>query len=163
MKTELYEVWGDTVDGRHLIYAIAVGAVVSLSAFFIAKHLLVGWVASEQMARAYAMLVGIVGCLLGGTLSAVLFKPKRHVVEHQADPAWRAQVLIDLQNEFGDLGKMSDLPPETLAELREMDLYDLFADHEKAQAAGLARAQAPDPQTANGIHQSPARATGSQS
>lgn len=131
MKPDLYEVWGDTVDGRHLIYAIVIGAVVSLSAFFIAQYLLLGWVANAQMARAYAMLVGIVGCLAGGAISARLFKPKRHVVEHQADPAWRAQVLVELQAEFGDLGKMSDLPAATIAELKEMDLYDLFAEHER--------------------------------
>lgn len=131
MKPELYEVWGDTVDGRHLIYSIAIGAVVSLGAFFIAQQLLANWVASQQMARAYAMLVGIVGCLAGGAISAALFKPKRHVIEHQADPAWRAEVLKELESEFGDLGKLSDLPPETIAELHEMDLYQLFAEHEK--------------------------------
>lgn len=146
MKPDLYEVWGDTVDGRHLIYAIAIGAVVSLSAFFIAQYLLLGWVANVQMARAYAMLVGIVGCLAGGAISARLFKPKRHVVEHQADPAWRAQVLVELQAEFGDLGKMSDLPAATIAELKEMDLYDLFAEHERnnpSSEAGNPRASAP--------------------
>jgi hypothetical protein len=134
LKPDLYEVWGDTVDGRHLIYAIAIGAMVSLSAFFIAQYFFVGWVANVQMARAYAMLVGIVGCLAGGVISARLFKPKRHVVEHQADPAWRAQVLIDLQSEYGELGSIADLPAATVAELREMDLYDLFANHESATA-----------------------------
>lgn len=130
MKSDLYELWGDTVNGRHLIYAIAIGASVSLSAFFLAKHLLVGWVDNAQMAKAYAMLVGIVGCLVGGAISAKLFKPKRNVVEHQADPAWRAKVLAELQDEFGDLGSLSDLPAETLAELHEMDLYEVFAEYE---------------------------------
>ena len=132
MKPELFEVWGDTVDGRHLIYSIGIGAIVSLGAFFIAQHLLVGWVDSLQMARAYAMLVGIVGCLAGGAISAALFKPKRNVVEHLADPAWRSTILIELQNEYGPLGSLTDLPPATIAGLREMDLYDLFADYEKA-------------------------------
>lgn len=131
MKPELFEVWGDTVDGRHLIYSIAIGAIVSLGAFFIAQHLLVGWVDSLQMARAYAMLVGIVGCLAGGAICAALFKPKRNVVEHLADPAWRSKILIELQNEYGPLGSLTDLPAATIAELREMDLYDLFADYEK--------------------------------
>jgi hypothetical protein len=131
LKSDLYEVWGDTVDGRHLIYSIAIGAAVSLGAFFTAQHLLMGWVDNAQMAKAYAMLVGIVGCLVGGAISAKLFKPKRNVVEHQADPAWRAQVLSELRAEFGDLGQLSDLPAETLAELHEMDLYELFADDEK--------------------------------
>lgn len=132
MKPDLYEVWGDTVNGRHLTYAIAIGAVVSLSAFFVAQWLLVNWVDSPQMARAYAMLIGIVGCLVGGAISAKLFKPKRHVVEHEADPAWRAEVLKELQSEFGDLGRISDLPAETVAELHELDLYELFADYEKS-------------------------------
>jgi len=131
LKSDLYEVWGDTVNGRHLIYAIAIGAAVSLSAFFLAQHLLLGWVENVQMAKAYAMLVGIVGCLVGGAISAKLFKPKRSVVEHQADPAWRAQVLSELRAEFGDLGQLSDLPADTLAELHEMDLYALFADDER--------------------------------
>ncbi|WP_460125862.1 hypothetical protein [Pseudomonas sp. S2_C03] len=135
MKPQLYEVWGDTVDSRHLIYSIAIGAMVSLGAFFVAQQVLAHWVASAQMARAYAMLVGIVGCLAGGAISAALFKPKRHVVEEQADPAWRAEVLKELQSEFGDLGRLSDLPPETVAELREMDLYELFAEHERTLAA----------------------------
>jgi len=132
MKPELFEVWGDTVDGRHLIYSIGIGAIVSLGAFFSARYLLVGWVDSMQMARAYAMLVGIVGCLAGGAISATLFKPKRNVIEHLADPAWRSKILIELQNEFGPLGSLSDLPSATIAELREMDLYDLFADYERS-------------------------------
>ncbi|MFS2156692.1 hypothetical protein ACCD10_04960 [Pseudomonas sp. Pseusp122] len=131
MKPELYEVWGDTVDGRHLLYSILIGAAVSLGAFFTAQQLFLGWIASEQMARAYAMLVGIIGCLAGGALSALLFKPKRNVVEHQADPAWRGQVLLELQEEFGDLGRLADLPAATVAELHEMDLYQLFADYER--------------------------------
>lgn len=145
MKPELYEVWGDTVDGRHLLYSILIGAAISLGAFFSTQQLFLGWVASEQMARAYAMLVGIIGCLAGGALSALLFKPKRHVVEHQADPAWRAQVLLELQEEFGDLGRLADLPPATVAELHEMDLYQLFADYERDL-----KSPHPSPETAPG-------------
>jgi hypothetical protein len=137
LKSDLYEVWGDTVNGRHLMYSIAIGATVSLGAFFAAAQVLSGWVENAQMARAYAMLVGIVGCLVGGAISAKLFKPKRNVMEHEADPAWRDRVLAELQSEFGDLGKLSDLPPETIAELKEMDLYDLFADYEKKNPAQI--------------------------
>lgn len=136
-KSQLYEVWGDTVDGRHLVYSILIGAGVSLSAFFLAQKLLIGLVESVQMARAYAMLIGILGCLAGGAISALLFKPKRNVVEHLADPAWRSTVIRDLQSEFGDLGRLADLPPAVIAELRELDLYDLFAEHEASLASRL--------------------------
>ena len=126
----LYEVWGDTVDSRHLLAAIAVGAACSLGAFFLAEHLLTGWVESTQMARAYAMLLGIPGSLLGGGVSACLFKPKRHVVEHITDPAWRLQVIEELRAEYGGIGQLSDLPPEVRAELRELGLEQLFDDAE---------------------------------
>ena len=105
----LYEVWGDTVDSRHLLAAIAIGAACSLGTFFLAEHLLTGWVESSQMARAYAMLLGILGSLLGGGVSACLFKPKRHVVEHVADPAWRQQVLEELRSEYGGIGQLGNI------------------------------------------------------
>ena len=108
----LYEVWGDTVDSRHLLAAIAVGAACSLGTFFLAEHLLTGWVESTQMARAYAMLLGILGSLLGGGISAWLFKPKRHVVEQVSDPAWRLQVIEELRAEYGGLGQLAGLQGE---------------------------------------------------
>ena len=98
------------------------------------------------MARAYAMLVGILGCLGAGAISACLFKPKRIVVVHQADPAQRAQLLLELKEEFGDLGRLADLPASTVAELKEMDLYELFAAEERA--ASSVRAEAPRAKTA---------------
>ncbi|MGV6477291.1 hypothetical protein [Azotobacter vinelandii] len=138
----LYEVWGDTVDSRHLVSAIVIGALCSLSAFFLAERLLTGWVESAQMARAYAMLLGILGSLLGGTLSACLFKPKRNVLEHVADPAWRQQVIEELRAEYGEIGELSDLPPEVLAELRELGLDTLF-DCTQPSRSTAARATAP--------------------
>lgn len=135
MKTdELYEVWGDTVDRRHLAMAMAIGATVSLATFFVAQTLLLSLVESAQMARAYAMLVGILGCLAGGIISAWLFKPKRDVVEGAADPAFRQQVLADLQAEHGTLGRLDELPAEVIAELRELALYDLFAEAQASEA-----------------------------
>lgn len=132
-KLELYEVWGDTVDSGHLIMSILIGACVSLGTFYLAQYLLLGVVESEQMARAYAMLTGILGCLAGGVISAVLFKPKREVVEHLADLTFRQQVLADLAAEHGTLGRLDELPPEVVAEMRELALYDLFREAEAAE------------------------------
>ncbi len=36
----LYELWGDTVDSRHLVLAILISAVVSLGTYALASHLL---------------------------------------------------------------------------------------------------------------------------
>ncbi|GGJ91436.1 hypothetical protein [Pseudomonas matsuisoli] len=125
---DLYEVWGDTIDARHLILAIVVGAVVSLGAYTIGLWVLSHLVESAQMAKAYAMLFGILGCLGGGAISALLFKPKRNVVEHVADPAFRQQVVNDLLKEYGSLGRLEDTSPEVAAELHELELYELFRE-----------------------------------
>ncbi|TFY85413.1 hypothetical protein DYL61_29615 [Pseudomonas nabeulensis] len=127
-KQHLYEVWGDTIDGRHLALSIGIGAVVSLGAYFAAQHLLHYVVESTQMARAYAMLIGILGCLAGGAISAKLFPPKRDVQENHADQGFREQVVADLLKEYGSLGRLEDLSPEVIAELRELELYELFRE-----------------------------------
>lgn len=127
-KQHLYEVWGDTIDGRHLAMSIGSGAVVSLGAYFAAQHLLHYLVESAQMARAYAMLIGILGCLAGGAISAKLFPPKRDVQENLADQGFREQVVADLLKEYGSLGRLEDLSAEVIAELRELELYELFRE-----------------------------------
>lgn len=144
----LYEVWGDTVDGRHLASAIAIGAFVSIGAFEIAQWVLVELVDSPQMARAYAMLAGILGCLLGGAISALFFKPKRRVVQGETDLASRMHVIEELRKERGGLGKVADLSPEVIAELKELGLYAAFVEAEAAEpderTGADTRAQLPD-------------------
>lgn len=82
------------------------------------------------------MLAGLGGCVLAGVICARLFPPKREVVEHSAshDPAWRAEVLAELAAQPGGLGTLADLPPAVVKELKELDLYELFAAPAAAQA-----------------------------
>ena len=110
----LAEVWNDTVDLRHLAWAIAIGIAVSVAGFYAASGWLRDKVASPELAHAYAMLAGLAGCVLAGVICARLFPPKREVVEHSAshDPAWRAEVLAELAAQPGGLGTLADLPPD---------------------------------------------------
>ena len=133
---QLVEVWGDTADTRHLAWAIVLGITISLAAFFAASRVLTAHVASPDLARAYAMLAGLAGCLLAGLVCASLFKPKRVVVEGQAvDPYWRQEVLRQLAEQTGDLGSVADLPPEVVAEMKELEIYELFASYKPRDAA----------------------------
>ena len=95
-----------------------------------------------QMARAYAMLIGILGCLAGGAISARLFAPKRDVQENVADQSFREQVVADLLKEYGSLGRLEDLSAEVIAELRELELYELFREAQ-AREENVPVAQAP--------------------
>jgi len=77
------------------------------------------------------MLVGLAGCIISGVVCAKLFPPKREVVEAAADPFWREEVLAQLVAESKSIGSISDLPSETIQELKELGLYELFASHER--------------------------------
>lgn len=127
----LVEVWGDTVDIRHLGWSVVLGIAISLGAFALANHVLTAYVQDAAMSRAYAMLVGLAGCLVAGAVCAKLFKPKREVVEESSDLASRAAVLDQLAAEAGGLGSVEDLPEEVAAEMKELGLYDVFAAHER--------------------------------
>ncbi len=143
-SARLAEVWSDTVDLRHLAWAIGIGISVSVAGFFIASRWLRGVVASPELAHAYAMLAGLAGCVLAGVICARLFPPKREVLEHSAthDPAWRAEVLAELAEQPGGLGTLADLPDAVVRELKELDLYDLFAQPAAQAAAPAAAADA---------------------
>jgi hypothetical protein len=130
-RTTIAEVWGDTLDVRHLGWAVLIGAVVSLAFFFVANLALGAVVSKPDLARAYAMLAGLGGCLVAGGICARLFAPKRKVVEHVTDSFWQEEVLNQLASEHGGLGSVSDLPAATVKEMKELELYDLFASHDR--------------------------------
>ncbi|WP_250441407.1 hypothetical protein [Caballeronia sp. AZ1_KS37] len=128
---QLVEIWGDTVDTRHLAWSVVLGIAISYGAFAIANRVLAAYVPDAAMARAYAMLVGLAGCLIAGAVCAKLFKPKREVVEEAHGAAGREEVLKQLANEAGGLGRVADLPPSVVAEMKELGLYELFAEYEE--------------------------------
>ncbi|MBB1652562.1 MULTISPECIES: hypothetical protein [Delftia] len=126
----LAEVWGDTVDLRHLAWAIAIGTGISVLGFYLASRWLATVVESRQLAHAYAMLAGLAGCVIAGVICARAFAPKREVTELDTsnDPEWRREVLEELARQPGGLGTVQDLPPAVVQELKELKLYELFAD-----------------------------------
>ncbi len=136
----LAEVWGDTVDLRHLAWSIAIGIGISVTGFFLASRWLATVVASQQLAHAYAMLAGLAGCVAAGVICARAFPPKREVTEQDTstDPAWRREVLEELAAQPGGLGSVADLPPVVVQELKELKLYDLFVQNAQATPAAVA-------------------------
>lgn len=131
------EVWGDTVDLDHLALSIVLGIGVSLGAFFAGKSVLSTLVEDVAIARAYAMLVGLAGCLLAGVICAFLFKPKRDVVEHSSDESERFNVVELLAAESGGLGSISDLSAAARAEMAELGILELFASYEASHGSTM--------------------------
>jgi len=130
-RWRLVEIWGDTADLGHLAWSIAIGVAVSLTGYLVASRVLASTVGTPELARAYAMLAGLGGCVVSGLICAKLFTPKREVVEGtDADPRWREEVLAELAAEHGGLGAMDDLPPVVVREMKELEIHELFASYE---------------------------------
>lgn len=132
----LAELWGDTLDLNHLGKSVVIGGTVSLACFLLADRLLLGIAPTPQLARTYAMLAGLVGCLIGGAICARLFAPKRTLIEQSANPAWREEAMTELVLETGWTGSALDLSAPVARELRELGLYELFAQGLSGDAAG---------------------------
>jgi hypothetical protein len=146
-KRQLAEVWGDVVDLRQLGVAITIGAVISLSTYFIAGRIFAATIEVAAVGRAYAMLAGLVGCVVGGIVCAKLFPPKREVMESAADPSWRAEAMEQLAAETGTIGRVDDLPSVVAHEMKELGLYDLFASYDSTRIADEREQGAVAPQT----------------
>ncbi len=127
------EVWGDTVVLKDLGKAIVIGALIAFAFYFVAGRILENFVPTAQIARTYAMLVGLIGCITAGAVCARLFAPKRDLSEQAHDDAWREETLDQLAIESGGLGRVSDLPETVKADLKEVGLYDSFARREAQQ------------------------------
>jgi hypothetical protein len=132
---ELMEIWGDTVDRRHLALAIVIGGAIAMGAFVAARAWLRTIVADQAMAASYAMLIGLGGCVIAGVICAKLFAPKRQIVDQGDDPSWRESAMNELATDTGGLGRLADLPASVIAELKDVGLYEAFAERERAAAA----------------------------
>lgn len=132
---QLMEIWGDTVDRRHLAMAIVIGGVIAMGAFVASRAWLRTIVADQAMAASYAMLIGLGGCVIAGVICAKLFAPKRQIVEEGEDPSWRESAMDELATDTGGLGRLADLPPSVIAELKDVGLYETFARREREAAA----------------------------
>ena len=122
-RWRLVEIWGDTADQGHLAWSIVIGVAVSLTGYLVASRVLASVVSTPELAR-------LGGCVVSGLICAKLFTPKREVVEGtDPDPRWREEVLAELAGERGDLGSVDDLPPSVVREMKELEIYDLFASY----------------------------------
>ena len=125
----LANIWGDTVDLKHLAGAMAIGVGLGFS-FFLGGVQLIGHLQpglSKDLKNAGAMLIGIVGCLLAAVISAKLFPPKRTLSEQHFSEADRERVLKELQIDLeAEAEYMKTMSPEMLREMQELRLDSVF-------------------------------------
>lgn len=127
---ELVEVWGDTVSFPALLKSILIGAVLSVTCFYLSKWILVQLVADKNLAHAYSMLCGLLGCILAGFICSILFKPKREILESNNESMeWFETLMKQWEVEEKSIGSVDGLPERIVQELKELNLYDAFVEH----------------------------------
>lgn len=137
MKRTYLEVWGDTVDGRHLLAAILIGVGLATPLYLLAEWLFGQTSIEPGLARSYSLLVGLGACLLTAVISARLFPPKRILTEQTDEPGSRERAMDSIEEEFGPLGDPDELPATVLREVKDLGIYDdLVRQHAKHTAKG---------------------------
>lgn len=132
----LLEVWGDTVDSRHLVLSIVLGVGLGAPAYLLAELLFASLDVAPGLQRSYALLTGIGACIVAAVVAARLFAPKRTVVIGDATVGSRDEAMDAIEAEIGPLGDPDELPPRLLAEVRALGLYDdLAAQHRRRTEA----------------------------
>lgn len=124
----LTEVWGDTVNLRELMISVVLGVIFTM-AFYIAGRAVFQNMDSidGELAKGYALFVGIVGCFIAAFISAKCFKPKRFIGELN-DIGEIEEVLeyahMTVEQEAEALSK---LDPSVIKEMEDLQLYGLLA------------------------------------
>ncbi|GLU50237.1 hypothetical protein [Nocardiopsis ansamitocini] len=129
--SNLLEIWGDTVDSRHTVGAIALG-IGTATPLYLGADYFFSRIADPSLAGSYALLTGLAGCLIAGFIGARLFEPKRVVTEQDSGNEGRAAAMDAIEAEYGPLGDPAELPEPVREEIRALGLYDdLRAQHER--------------------------------
>lgn len=135
------EVWGDTVDSRHMATSIWLGVGIATPTFLISRTVFSRTVENQTLAGSYALLLGLAGCLVAAVIAARLFKPKRIVQESHATLESRQEALDAIVEQGGEWTDPADLDPAVQDELRQLGLYDVLTDaHEQALQKAAAAA-----------------------
>ena len=141
--SRLIEVWGDTVDTKHLSISIALGVGIASPTFLLGRRFFKATVEDQTLAQSYALLLGLAACLLAAFIAARLFKPKRIVSQTEATTDTRREALEAIAADGGEWTDPAELPDEVLEELRQLGLYDVLVDaHEESNRGTTDRQEA---------------------
>lgn len=131
MQNKSYaDIWGDTVDLKHLAAGMIIGIVIGLGFYLMGLAYIKANFAKLplNLSTAYALLVGIAGCLIAAVISAKLFPPKRILIQGEFSDADRIAVLEELQiDRAKEAEELKTVDADVIEEMKELQIYDLFA------------------------------------
>lgn len=124
----LTEVWGDTVNIKELAISIILGVIFTMCFYLIGRKIFMSMgTIEENLAKGYALFVGIAGCFIAAVISAKSFRPKRLVAELDSttDIAEVLEYAHMTPEEEGEA--LTKVGPDVIKELEDLELYSLLA------------------------------------
>lgn len=126
-KKRLAEVWGDTVVLKELFLSSVLGITLTMSGYILGTRFFSSMENLDPgLAKGYSLMIGIIGCVLSGIISAILFKPKR-VVEEKIERENIEEVIkhggMTLEEEIIALSTVDE---QILDEIKELNLTALL-------------------------------------
>lgn len=124
----LTEVWGDTVNIKELAISIILGVIFTMCFYLIGCKIFMSMgTIEENLAKGYALFVGIAGCFIAAVISAKSFRPKRLVAELDSttDIAEVLEYAHMTPEEEGEA--LTKVGPDVIKELEDLELYGLLA------------------------------------
>lgn len=122
------EVWGDTVIPKELAASSVICIITSMAFFLVGRALFMSHGnLSGELAKGYALLIGIVGTFAGAFISGALFKPKRRILEDAS-----AEEIEEILHAAGmtleeEIDALRTVSPEVVREMENFELYSLLA------------------------------------
>jgi hypothetical protein len=119
------EIYDGTVDPHQLARWLGALSVLGL-AVFLGASALFGAIADAEIARGYALLVGLAAVVAGAAVSATRVRPKRIVTEDRLDAAAVEAAARDLSAVAGGSLDARTAPAAVIEEMRRAGLEQLL-------------------------------------
>lgn len=124
----LTEVWGDTVNIKELAISIILGVIFTMCFYLIGRKIFLSMGSVEEnLAKGYALFVGIAGCFIAAVISAKAFRPKRIVgeLDSTTDVSEVLEYAHMTPEEEGEA--LTKVGPDVIKEMEDLELYGLLA------------------------------------
>ncbi len=124
----LTEVWGDTVNIKELAISIILGVIFTMCFYLIGRKIFLSMGSIEEnLAKGYALFVGIAGCFIAAVISAKAFRPKRIVgeLDSTTDVSEVLEYAHMTPEEEGEA--LTKVGPDVIKEMEDLELYGLLA------------------------------------
>ena len=122
------EVWGDTVVPGELAASAVICIFTSLAFFLAGRAFFTGFgTLDPELAKGYALLVGIVGTFVGAFISGARFKPKRRILEDASGEDIEEILRSAGMTVEEEIEALRTVSPDVIREMESFELYSLLA------------------------------------